>query len=175
MLQCRYPYFFTPIFMSMSLNRVQLIGNVTKDPEVRQIPGGVTVATFSLATNYTWKDQSGQKQDKAEFHNLVAWRKLGEIVAQYVKKGSKVFAEGRIQTREWEGQDGAKRYKTEIILDNMIMLDKKGNATGSYGDSASSAGESDREHSSVRSSSSVPASASGADIEDSISIEDLPF
>lgn len=162
--------------MSMSLNRVQLIGNVTKDPDVRQIPGGVTVATFSLATNYTWKDQSGQKQDKAEFHNLVAWRKLGEIVAQYVKKGSKIFAEGRIQTREWEGQDGAKRYKTEIILDNMIMLDKKGATSGSYGDSAS--GESDREHASMRSSSSsasAPASPSGADIEESISIEDLPF
>ena len=158
--------------MSMSLNRVQLIGNVTKDPDVKQIPGGTTVATFSIATNYTWKDQAGQKQDKAEFHNLVAWRKLGEIVSQYVKKGSKVFVEGRIQTREWEGQDGAKRYKTEIILDNMIMLDKKGGMTGeSYSDSGSSEEASnDREHSSVR--ASAPAKA---DIEESINIEDLPF
>ena len=79
--------------MAMSLNRVQLIGNVTKDPEVRQIPGGATVATFSIATNYSWKDANGQRQDKPEFHNLVAWRKLGEICAQYVRKGSKVFAE----------------------------------------------------------------------------------
>lgn len=158
--------------MSMSLNRVQLIGNVTKDPDVKQIPGGTTVATFSIATNYTWKDQAGQKQDKAEFHNLVAWRKLGEIVSQYVKKGSKVFVEGRIQTREWEGQDGAKRYKTEIILDNMIMLDKKGGMTGeSYSDSGSSEeSSSDRGHSSVR--ASAPATA---DIEESINIEDLPF
>ncbi len=158
--------------MSMSLNRVQLIGNVTKDPDVKQIPGGTTVATFSIATNYTWKDQAGQKQDKAEFHNLVAWRKLGEIVAQYVKKGSKVFVEGRIQTREWEGQDGAKRYKTEIILDNMIMLDKKGGMTGeSYSDSGSSEESSnDRSHGSVR--ASAPATA---DIEESINIEDLPF
>lgn len=162
--------------MSMSLNRVQLIGNVTKDPEVKQIPGGTTVASFGIATNYTWKDQAGQKQEKAEFHNLVAWRKLGEIVAQYVKKGSKVFVEGRIQTREWDGQDGAKRYKTEIILDNMIMLDKKGMATGeSYSDGGSSEeSNSDRSHSSVR--ASAPAATSvGADIEESINIEDLPF
>lgn len=155
----------------MSLNRVQLIGNVTKDPEVRQIPGGATVATFTLATNYSWKDASGQRQDKTEFHNLVAWRKLGEIVAQYVKKGSKLFAEGRIQTREWEGQDGNKRYKTEIILDNMIMLDKKGMAPASAASAAdtseSFSADQDRSHASVK--------APVADVEDEVSIDDLPF
>lgn len=165
--------------MAMSLNRVQLIGNVTKDPEVRQIPGGTTVATFSIATNYTWKDQSGQKQEKAEFHNLVAWRKLGEICAQYVRKGTKVFAEGRLQTREWEGQDGAKRYRTEIILDNMIMLDKKG-GPASYGDndSGSESMSGSRDHASIR----TPSANSGAgvavgapDLEEEISIDDLPF
>ncbi|MFA7277675.1 MAG: single-stranded DNA-binding protein [Candidatus Gracilibacteria bacterium] len=156
--------------MAMSLNRVQLIGNVTKDPEVRQIPGGATVATFSIATNYSWKDASGQRQDKPEFHNLVAWRKLGEICAQYVRKGSKVFAEGRIQTREWEGQDGAKRYRTEIILDNMIMLDKKGASEGM---------DSSREHSAIKSTSSEnsgsPVAAGAPDLEEEISIDDLPF
>lgn len=154
----------------MSLNRVQLIGNVTKDPEVRQIPGGATVATFSIATNYSWKDASGQRQDKPEFHNLVAWRKLGEICAQYVRKGSKVFAEGRIQTREWEGQDGAKRYRTEIILDNMIMLDKKGASEGM---------DSSREHAAIKSTSSegssAPVAAGAPDLEEEISIDDLPF
>ena len=153
----------------MSLNRVQLIGNVTKDPDVRQIPGGASVATFSIATNYSWKDANGQKQDKAEFHNLVAWRKLGEIVAQYVKKGSKIFAEGRIQTREWDGQDGQKRYKTEIILDNMIMLDKKGSPmSGGFSEEGETAVNAERSHGGVK-------TGAPADVEEEISIEDLPF
>ena len=112
----------------MSLNRVQLIGNLTRDPEMKQIPGGQVVTTFGLATNLTWTDQSGEGQNKVEFHNLVAWRKLAEICGQYLKKGSKVFVEGRLQTRDWEGEDGVKRYRTEIVADNMIMLDKKGDA-----------------------------------------------
>lgn len=116
--------------MAMSLNRAQLIGNLTRDPEVRQIPGGQMVASFGIATNFTWKDQSGNRQNKAEFHNIVAWRKLAEICSQYLKKGAKVFVEGRIQTREWEGEDGVKRYRTEIVADNMIMLDSRGNAMG---------------------------------------------
>ena len=114
--------------MAMSLNRVQLIGNLTRDPELKQIPGGQMVATFGVATNFTWKDQGGQQQNKTEFHNIVAWRKLAEICGQYLKKGSKVFVEGRIQTRDWEGEDGVKRYRTEITVDNMIMLDSKGSA-----------------------------------------------
>ncbi len=156
----------------MSLNRVQLIGNVTKDPEVRQIPGGTTVATFSIATNFSWKDASGQRQDKAEFHNLVAWRKLGEICAQYVRKGSKIFAEGRIQTRDWEGQDGAKRTRVEIVLDNMIMLDKK---TGAPSGESSYGSEAPREHSGVKNSDSAPSGQQAPDLEEEISIEDLPF
>ena len=79
----------------MSLNKVQIIGNLTRDPELKQIPGGQTVVSFSVATNFTWKDQAGQKQERVEFHNIVAWRKLAEIVGQYVKKGSKVYVEGR--------------------------------------------------------------------------------
>jgi single-strand DNA-binding protein len=114
--------------MAMSLNKVQLIGNLTRDPEMRQIPGGQVVASFGLATNLSWTDQSGQRQDKAEFHNIVAWRKLAEICGQYLKKGSKCYIEGRIQTRSWEAEDGSKRYKTEIVADNMIMLDRKGDA-----------------------------------------------
>lgn len=119
--------------MAMSLNRAQIIGNITRDPELKQIPGGSTVATFSVATNFSWNDASGQRQDKTEFHNIVAWRKLAEICGQYLKKGSKVFIEGRIQTRDWEGEDGIKRYRTEIVADNMIMLDRKGEAISGMG------------------------------------------
>ncbi len=108
-----------------------IIGNLTRDPEVRTTPSGQSVASFSVATNYTWVDQSGQKQEKAEFHNVVAWRKLAEICGQYLKKGSKVYVEGRLQTTDWAGQDGVKKYRTEIVMENMIMLDKMGggNAT----------------------------------------------
>lgn len=117
--------------MGMSLNRVQLIGNLTRDPEMRQIPGGQVVATFGVATNLTWTDQSGQKQSKVEFHNIVAWRRLAEICGQYLKKGSKIYVEGRLQTRDWEAEDGTKRYRTEIVADNMIMLDRKGDMVDS--------------------------------------------
>lgn len=121
---------FNIVLMAMSLNRAQLIGNLTRDPEMRQIPGGSAVASFSIATNFTWNDQQGQKQEKVEFHNIVAWRKLAEICGQYLKKGSKVFIEGRMQTRDWEGEDGVKRYRTEIVADNMIMLSGKSGGMG---------------------------------------------
>jgi len=110
----------------MNLNKAMIIGNLTRDPEIRNTPAGVPVASFSVATNYIYTDQSGQKQEKAEFHNVVAWRRLAEICGQYLKRGSKVFIEGRMQTRDWMGQDGVKRYRTEIIAENMIMLDRAG-------------------------------------------------
>lgn len=108
----------------MDLNKVTLIGNITRDPEMRTTPTGTSVASFSIATNYAWKDQAGQMQKKAEFHNIVAWRKLADICSQYLKKGAKIYIEGRLQTRDWTGQDGVKRYRTEIVADNMIMLDR---------------------------------------------------
>lgn len=101
-----------------------LIGRLTKDPDVRTIPSGQTVASFSIATNLIWTDANGQKQEKVEYHNIVAWRKLGDICAQYLKKGGKVYLEGRIQTRSWDDQNGVKRFRTEITAENMIMLDK---------------------------------------------------
>jgi len=117
----------------MNLNKAMIIGNLTRDPEVRTTPTGQSVASFSVATNQIWTDQQGQRHDKAEFHNVVAWRRLAEIVGQYLKKGSKVYIEGRLQTRDWVGQDGVKRYRTEIIIDNMIMLDRAGAAgAGSF-------------------------------------------
>ncbi len=120
----------------MNLNRAMLIGNLTRDPEVRTTPSGTAVASFSVATNQVWTDPSGNRQEKAEFHNIVAWRKLAEICGQYLHKGSKVYVEGRLQTRSWDDQTGNKRYITEIVIDNMIMLDSKGVNRGATGPSA---------------------------------------
>ena len=108
----------------MDLNRAQIIGNITRDPDSRTTPTGQHVCSFGVATNMQWTDQQGQKQQRAEFHNVVAWGKLAEICGQYLTKGRRVFLEGRLQTREWEAQDGAKRTRTEIIAENMIMLDR---------------------------------------------------
>jgi single-strand DNA-binding protein len=110
----------------MNLNKAMIIGFLTRDPEIRTTPNGKTVASFSIATNFVWTDQSGQKREKAEFHNIVAWARLAEICGQYLKKGAKIYLEGRLQTRDWVGQDGVKRYRTEIIAENMIMLDRAG-------------------------------------------------
>lgn len=107
-----------------SLNRATLIGNMTRDPELKQTSNGQNVCTFSIATNRAWTGADGQKQESAEFHNVVAWGKLAEICGQYLSKGRKVYVEGRLQTRDWEGQDGVRRYRTEVIIDNMIILDK---------------------------------------------------
>lgn len=151
----------------MDLNKVMLIGRVTKDPDVRTIASGQPVASFSIATNYQWKDQTGQKQDKAEFHNIVAWRKLAEIIQQYVKKGARLYVEGRLETRSWTDPQGVKKYRSEIVLDNMIMLD--GKSTGSTSSSQAQAGPA---------SPSVAMSAPEPTVDaptEEISIEDIPF
>jgi single-strand DNA-binding protein len=114
----------------LSLNRAQIIGHVTRDPEVRTTPTGQAVATIGVATNFRWKDQNGAMQDRTEFHNVVVWRKLAEIVQQYVKKGSRVYVEGRLQTRDWLDQQGAKKFRTEIVAENFIILDRKGDNVG---------------------------------------------
>lgn len=111
----------------MDLNKVMLIGRLTRDPEIRTTPNGTNVASFSVATSFNWTDQQGQKKELTEFHNVVAWRKLAEIVGQYLKKGSQVYLEGRLQTRSWDDKtSGQKKYRTEIIAENMIMLARPG-------------------------------------------------
>ncbi len=110
----------------MDLNKVMIIGRLTRAPEAKSLANGTNVSTFAIATNFAWKDASGQKQDRSEFHNIVAWRKLAEICNQYLKKGSKVYLEGRLQTRNWTDQNGVTKYRTEIIAENMIMLDSAG-------------------------------------------------
>jgi len=110
---------------SRSLNKVLLIGNLTHDPELRYTPQGTAVCTFSVATNRSWTDSSGQQQEEAEFHRVVSWQKLAEICSQLLFKGRKVFVEGRLQTRKWTGQDNQERETTEIVIDNMLILDSK--------------------------------------------------
>lgn len=109
--------------MARSLNRAQLIGNLTRDPELRYTPNGTAVCSFGLATNRSWKTDAGEKHDEAEFHNIVAWNKLAELCSQFLVKGRKVFVEGRLATRTWTGQDGAQRNRTEIVISDMILLD----------------------------------------------------
>lgn len=116
--------------MARSLNKAMLIGNLTRDPEMRYTPQGTAVCTFGIATNREWKTESGEKKEDAEFHNIVAWNKLAEICSQLLKKGRKVFVEGRLSTRSWQGQDGAQKQRTEIVISDMIILDKKGEEAG---------------------------------------------
>lgn len=109
---------------SRSLNKVMLIGNLTRDPELRYTPQGTAVCTFGLATNRTWVS-NGQLQEEAEFHRIVAWQKLAELCSQLLFKGRKAFVEGRLQTRNWTGKDGQERQTTEVVIDNMLVLDSR--------------------------------------------------
>lgn len=116
--------------MASSLNKAMIIGNITRDIELKKTQGGQDVCSFSVATNRSWKNKDGEKQEEVEFHNVVAWGKLAEIIAQYLKKGSKVYIDGRLQTRQWEDKDGGKRSTTEIVAENMIMLGGSNSESG---------------------------------------------
>ena len=140
-----------------SVNKVILIGNLGSDPELKYTPSGAAVTNFNVATNEVWNDKDGNKQERTEWHRVVLWRKLAEIAGEYLKKGSKVYLEGRLQTRSWEDKDGVKRYTTEVVADNMTMLDAKGEG-GSSGVSSASPPETE----------APPAADSGAE-------DDLPF
>ena len=109
-----------------SLNKVILIGNLTRDPEMRYTNSGTPVVTFGMATNKSWKDTEGETKELAEFHNLVAWNKMAEICQQLLAKGMKIYIEGSLSTRSWEAEDGSTKYKTEIRVEDMILLDSKG-------------------------------------------------
>jgi single-strand DNA-binding protein len=111
--------------MARSLNKVLIIGNLTRDPELRYTPQGTAVVTFSVATNRQWKTESGESKDSAEFHRIVAWDKLAEICGKMLKKGMRVYVEGRLQTRNWQAQDGAQKSTTEIVISDMLMLDSR--------------------------------------------------
>lgn len=168
----------------MDLNKAMIIGRLTRDPEIRTTPNGITVASFSVATNFTWTDQAGQKQNRSEFHNIVVWRRLAEICGQYLKKGSKIYVEGRLQTRDWVGQDNVKRYRTEIIADNMIMLDSKGATTAnnlpdeqpySASEPVINVDDQTPNNFSAFKKDSNEASGAGSDDEEEIKVENIPF
>lgn len=154
----------------MDLNKVMVIGRLTRDPEARTTPQGTPVTNFSVATSRVWKDQNGTQQDKTEFHNVVAWRRLAEICAQYLSKGRQVYVEGHLETRNWEDQDGKKNYRTEIVADNMIML-------GSRGENAAPANASAAAPAPATKNAPAPAvsTPAGANAEEEIRIEDIPF
>lgn len=146
-----------------SLNKVQLIGNLTRDPELRQIPSGQMVANIGIATNRQWKNQAGEKQEEVEFHNVTLWAKLAEIAGQYLKKGQKVYVEGRLRTSSWENDQGAKQYKTEIVGSDLIMLSPKGASGG------------EQEYSGAISSRKQAVTTADVQEGEKIRVEDLPF
>lgn len=117
--------------MAMGVNKVILLGNLGSDPELRYTPSGVAVANFNVATNERWPDKDGNMQEKTEWHRIVCWRKLAEIAGEYLKKGSPVYLEGKLQTRNWEDQNGVKRYQTEVIASNLQMLGRRGEGDSS--------------------------------------------
>jgi single-strand DNA-binding protein len=127
----------------MSVNKAILVGRLGKDPEVRYTSGGQAVANFTMATEYAYKDKNGERQKRTEWHRIVAWRKLAEIVQQYLRKGSLIYIEGRIETREWQDKEGQKRYTTEIIANEMRMLGGKGDGAAAGAAPTSPASRSD--------------------------------
>lgn len=124
--------------MAKDLNKVMLIGRLGQDPELKYTQSGVAVVNFSMATGLKWKDQEGNLQEKTEWHNVKAWRGLAETCSNYLKKGSKVYVEGRLETSNWEDENKKKHYKTEVIIDDLIMLDSKGSDSGSSSSQTSS-------------------------------------
>jgi single-strand DNA-binding protein len=164
----------------MYLNKVFLIGNLTRDPELKALPSGSKVASLSLATNRVWKDQSGARQEATEYHNVVAFGRQAENLAQYSRKGSSLFIEGRIQTRSWDGQDGKKNYRTEIIIDNFQFGPKSGGFDGAPSSGRASM-DGARPQSSGISDAEAPQQGAPADLDtieypdEEINLEDIPF
>lgn len=177
--------------MTRSLNKVELIGNLTRDPELRYTPSGTAVCTIGLATNRAWNTETGEKKEEVEYHRLVAWNKLAELCSQLLSKGRKIYVEGRLQTRKWSGQDGNERTTTEIVINDMIILDPKG-STGSDdfnipddpsfddvpadgADSGTKAKSSSKPAASKNDAATKSKSAAGTDDTDPAADEDIPF
>ncbi len=151
----------------MYLNRAIIIGNLTRDPELKALPSGIKVCSFSLATNRVWKDKNGAKQESVDYHNIVVFGRQAETAGQYLKKGSSALVEGRMQTRSWDGQDGQKKYRTEIVADRVQFGNR------SSGSSSQSATKGDSS-----ASDNVPKDAPSDTIdypEEEINPDDIPF
>lgn len=149
----------------MYLNKAIIIGNLTRDPEVKSIPSGVKVASFGVATNRVWKDKNGVKQENVDFHNIVVFGRQAEIVGQYMKKGSSILVEGRMQTRSWDDAGGVKKYRTEIVADRIQFGPRKDAPAGGYSAPASAPAEDD--HKKALDTIEYP--------EEEINPEDIPF
>ncbi len=152
----------------MYLNKALIFGNLTRDPEIKALPSGIKVASFSVATNRVWKDKDGKKQESADFHNIVVFGRQAEIVGQYIKKGSSIFVEGRMQTRSWDAQDGTKKYRTEVIADRVQFGPRAGSGTSTQSDTSNSSKKFD----------SAPETDNGGELkypEEEINVEDIPF
>lgn len=154
--------------MAKSVNKVILIGNLGKDPEVKYTPSGTPVAKFSLATNERYKDKNGQWQDRTEWHNLVAWQRTAEIIGEYVKKGSKIYVEGSLRTSSWDDKNtGEKKYRTEIVINDLVLLSGRGEpGAEGEGRSRAAAGANNIDQ---RAPEAEPAHSTG------ITDEDIPF
>ncbi len=150
--------------MAGSLNKAMIIGNLTRDPELRKTTGGQSVCSFSIATNRVYTDKAGNKKEEADYHNVVAWARLADVCGQYLTKGKKVYIDGRMQTRDWEGTDGVKKYRMEIVAENMIMLDR-GGAPGSTGPRSMEGSD----------EAPIVADEPSQTPDDEIKLEDIPF
>ena len=159
--------------MSISLNKAFVAGRLTRDPESRTTPNGQRVTSFSVATNRVFKDKDGNKQEQVEFHNIVLWGRLAEIASQYLVKGQEVLIEGRIQTRSWDGQDGSKKYRTEIVAESMQLGSKPGGASSS-GDNFTPAEKPADKGGETAPDKATKKPATNEDVEE-IKIEDIPF
>lgn len=158
----------------MNVNKVLLVGRLTRDPEIRNTPSGQSVATIALATNRFWKDKSGQRQDQTEYHNVVLWGRLAEIAGQYLTKGQEAYFEGRLQTRKYTDKSGVDRYRTEIIAENMQLGSRaQGGNSGTYNRPASPAPAPAASTSQETPAEEIP--TINLDEEEEVKIEDVPF
>lgn len=156
----------------MYINKVTLLGNLTRDPETRALPTGIKVTTLSLATNRTWKDANGKKQDATEYHNVVAFGKLAEIISQYSKKGSSLYVEGRLQTRSWDDKtSGEKKYRTEIVLESFQFGPRPAGADASQ----TRVWRKDEDTTAKKSDDAMPDIETIEYPEEDINAEDIPF
>ena len=160
--------------MPKSLNKVQLIGNLTRDPELRYTPSGRPVCSFGVATNRSWTTETGEKREEADFHNIVAWGKLAEICSQYLVKGRKAYVEGRLATRTWTAQDGQQKNRTEVVIDDMIILDGKGGGAPT-GETTQKAPQSKPVQKKKSAEEPVEQSSGSAGSDEEVSPDDIPF
>lgn len=159
----------------MNVNKVLLVGRLTRDPEIRTTPSGQTVASLSVATNRFWKDKNGQRQDKTEFHNVILWGRLAEIAGQYLIKGQEAFIEGRLETRKYTAKDGSERRITEVIAENMQLGSKAQGGGGSYSPNRpSSAPQANQSVAPSKPAEEIP-TINLDEEQDEVKIEDVPF